>query len=326
MEETAFSYPRTQQLLACFPGAQIVPVAHYKDVFCRSRQDYCLQHRAQNLILAVQKSHFLYEGSPVCQSFGNRHFYYTSCIRNCIYDCEYCYLKGMYPSGHLLVFVNIEDTFLELERTLSVHPVYLCVSYDTDLPALEKITGYVKEWCRFAEQHPSLKVEIRTKSANSALWGELDPQDGVIFAFTLSPDAVIADYEHKTPSLSERLRSAAAAQRTGFPVRLCFDPMIYCADWKQQYTAMLRMVSEQIDMERIADVSVGTFRVSSDYLKIMRKNAPSSPVVQFPYRNVGGVYQYPGHLLEEMESFMENELLKLIPAEKIFRWEKETEG
>mgnify|MGYP006970641936 FL=1 len=35
-------------------------------------------------------------------------------MMNCIYDCSYCYLKGMYPSGHMVLFVNIEDTWKNL--------------------------------------------------------------------------------------------------------------------------------------------------------------------------------------------------------------------
>lgn len=103
-----------------------------------------LQHGSKALIIARKDGQLLYEGAEVCQSFGNEYFYYTSCVMNCIYDCEYCYLKGMYPSGNLVIFINIEDIFAELETLLAKHPVYLCVSYDTDLLALENIAGFVK--------------------------------------------------------------------------------------------------------------------------------------------------------------------------------------
>ena len=131
--------PETKRILTQFPQAEVIAIDHYKDVFCRSRQDYVRQHAAQNLILAAKHGELLYPGAPVCQSFGNEHFYYTSCVMNCVFDCEYCYLKGMYPSANLVVFVNLEDIFAEVEKRLAVHPVYLCVSYDTDLLALEHL-------------------------------------------------------------------------------------------------------------------------------------------------------------------------------------------
>ena len=114
VEEEIAEHPRVKQILARFMKAEIVYIRHYKDVFCRRRQDYEEQHHAQNLILAKKTGSLIYQGAPVCQNFGNTYFYYTSCMMNCIYDCEYCYLKGMYPSANIVIFVNIEDTWKNL--------------------------------------------------------------------------------------------------------------------------------------------------------------------------------------------------------------------
>lgn len=317
VEEAVRSHPRTQKILAEFPYAKIVEIGHYKDVFCRSRQSFRLQHRSQNLILAEKKGKLVYEGAPVCQNFGNQFFYYTSCVMNCIFDCEYCYLKGMYPSANIVIFVNLEDIFAEVERMLQSHPLYLCVSYDTDLPALEKIAGYVEEWCLFAEKHGNLNIEIRTKCANQTF---LRRAKGVIYAVTLSPQAVIDVWEHATPALAERLSFAAAAIQAGCSVRLCFDPMIYLPDWREHYAQMLEQADAVIRWDSIMDVSVGTFRVSQDYLKKMRKQEPDSAVVWYPFQKENGYYHYPNGLAEQMEAFLVERLEKRISGEKIFRW------
>ena len=57
-----------------FRRREVIDIDHYKDVFCRSRQDYVRQHAAQNLILAAKHGELLYPGAPVCQNFGNEHF------------------------------------------------------------------------------------------------------------------------------------------------------------------------------------------------------------------------------------------------------------
>ena len=64
--------------------------------------------------------------------------------------------------------------------------------------------------------------------------------------------------------------------------------MIYLPGWEQHYAGMLEQVYDAVDMEKIADVSVGTFRVSQDYLKTMRKQEPDSAVVWFPFQNENG--------------------------------------
>ena len=76
------------------------------------------------------------------QNFEILIFYYTSCMMNCIYDCEYCCLKCILREYRN--FCKYRRYFEELHRMLSEHPVYLCVSYDTDLLAFETMTGYNK--------------------------------------------------------------------------------------------------------------------------------------------------------------------------------------
>lgn len=56
-------------------------------------------------------------------------------MMNCIFDCEYCYLKGMYPSGNLVVFVNLEDIFAELESLLAQKAyIFACHMMQTSWP------------------------------------------------------------------------------------------------------------------------------------------------------------------------------------------------
>ena len=320
IEEKVRENPRTKRILEHFPNANRIYIKHYKDVFNRSRQSVTVQHQSQALIIAEKTGAKIYKGAPVCQSFGNEYFYYTSCMMNCVFDCEYCYLKGMYPSGNMVIFVNLEDYFAELEQVLKDHPIYLCVSYDADLVACDSLTDYVREWVEFTRSHDKLTIEIRTKSGRQDIWEKLKGCDRVIAAYTISPDTISARDEHYAGTPSDRIRAAKSAMDNGFPVRLCFDPMIYCRDWKDAYDKLCQEVFSQLDASRLWDVSVGSFRISQDYLKKMRKEEPESAIVNFPYDNVQGYYQYPEYLREEMEGFMVERLGKYIPADKIFRW------
>ena len=345
---------KAEEIISHFPEAVVVRIGHYKDVFNRHKQNYVKQHHAQALILAVKQGTLVYPGAKVCQSMGNKHFYYTSCMMNCLFDCEYCYLKGMYPSGNMVIFLNLKDIFSEVEALLKEHPVYLCVSYDSDLMAIEKLTGYVREWIDFTNRHPDLTIEVRTKAGNidfeslvegpgKGICCRTESCDGLkeasvnvnasddgeqespvssrnIFAFTLSPEYVVKHYEHKTGSLEGRIRSVKKALELGFTVRLCFDPMIFCPDWRSEYEKMMDKVFAEIPVEKIFDFSVGSFRLSEEYLKNMRRNMPDSAVVQYPYENDHGVYHYSRKLTDEMENRMVEKLCEKVTEEKIFRW------
>lgn len=325
VESKVLRLKRTERILAHFPKAEVIEIRHYKDVFNRRRQNPAVQHQHQNLIIAAKEGRLVYPGAPVCQSFGNAHFFYTSCVMNCVFDCEYCYLKGMYPSGNLVIFVNLEDIFEEVRGLLAKFPVYLCVSYDTDLMAVEGLTGYVEEWARFVRSNPGLSIEVRTKSRHlcTETLQQAAPGDGrVIYAVTLSPEEVIRAYEHGTGTLEGRLRAARSFMDAGFPVRLCFDPMIYMPGWEEIYDRMIRQASETIDFLRVRDFSVGSFRISETYLKPMRRALPRAAVVQYPFELTDGYYHYPAVLADRMELFMEHAIRFCAGDAEIFRWEE----
>lgn len=321
IEKAAYNHPITQRVLSHFPNSTLIEVNHYKDVFCRSHQNYMLQKQSPSLILAQKQNKLLYEGAPVCQDFGNKHFYYSSSVMNCVYDCEYCYLQGMYLSANQVIFVNLEDIFHEVELLLKKHPVYLCVSYDTDLLAMENVLGYVKEWSEFALKHSDLTIEIRTKSANRSPLNRLVPNENIIFAWTLSPQGIAERFEHNTPSFNQRLSCIQEAIQKGFPVRLCFDPMIYIEDWRNLYSDMIESTFAAISGDKIKDVSIGAFRVSHDYMKQMRKQRPDSQIIQYPFENENGVFQYGKKLSKEMIDFAYEKIRRFIPEDKIFLWE-----
>ena len=323
VERRALPYEMTKRILSVFPEAELILIDHYKEIFARPRQDVGGQHLSGQLILAVKEGQLIYQGAPVCQDFGEDHFYYTSCQMNCVFDCEYCFLKGVYPSGYRVLFVNAQDFLEETKKLLAEHPVYISISYDTDLLAMEKLTGYVRAWQDLASSEPDLRVEVRTKSAAANMWDALSPWPGMIYAFTMSPQPVVDRFEHGTPSLARRIAAAAEGLRRGFAVRLCFDPMICLTGWRAAYGQMLEEISEGLPLDQVRDFSVGSFRVSQDYLKRMRRLMPRSAVVQYPYENIDGVYQYPPALAEEMETFVENGLKALAPGKGVYRWKEQ---
>ena len=335
VEEALLQSPNVERILQKFPKAKVIPIKHYKDVFNRKKQGRLPQSRSRKLILAKKEGQRLYDGAVVCQDFSESHFCYTSLLMNCPFHCAYCYLQGMYPSSNLVMFLNLEDYFSDCRKWIAEKgSLYLCISYDTDLLAMEGIYPYVEEFARFLNQENALRIEVRTKAGGEGLWRKMqrlplssDARKRMIFAFTLSPEEIIEEAEEGTARLSSRIFAIQKALEEGYLVRLCFDPMIYHPRWKELYSDLLEEVFEKIPMEQIHDCSLGSFRISESYLKAMGKALPNSPHTQFPYENSGGYYHYPKALMEEMEGFLYSRLLARLPKEKIFRWDnREADG
>ena len=333
VEEAILQSPDVERVLRKFPKAKVVPIKHYKDIFNRKKQGRFAQSRSRKLILAKKEGQRLYDGAVVCQDFSESHFCYASLLMNCPFHCSYCYLQGMYPSSNLVMFLNLEDYFSDCKKWIAEKgSLYLCISYDSDLLAMEGVYPYVEGFARFLNQENALRIEVRTKAGGEGLWRKmqklplsLEGRKRMIFAFTLSPEEIIEEAEEGSARLSSRIFAIQKALEEGYLVRLCFDPMIYHPRWKAFYSDLLQEVFEKIPMEQIHDCSLGSFRISESYLKAMGKALPSSPHTQFPYENTGGYYHYPKELMEEMEGFLYSRLQEKLPKEKIFRWDSQGE-
>lgn len=323
IEEKAADCVETKAVLSKFPHARRIVVRHYKDVFCRSHQEFSLQKKSPNLILAKRDTRCLYEGAKPCQDFGFSHFYYISSVMNCVYDCEYCYLQGMYPSANLVVYVNLQEEFRQVEEKLKQHPLYLCISFDTDLLAMEPVLGYVRQWITFAREHEGLTIEVRTKSANYQQIADIPPLERVILAWSLSPQEIVQRYEHKTASLPARLDNAAQAVQDGWKIRLCFDPVIIQKGWETSYRKLVQQTFQKIPAQGVLDVGIGTFRVAKDALKRMRKGRMESALLHYPYTLDGGVYQYDRQVRQKVLGNMRTWLQEYLPEKIIYEWQEE---
>lgn len=306
-------------------GSRVVWINHYKDIFNRKGQSLAFQKKSPALILAKKEGKLVYNGSKECQSFGNEHFYYTSCMMNCLFDCEYCYLQGMYPSADVVLFMNLDDIFHEVDELLREHGVYLCISYDTDLVALENITGYCRRWIEYAKNRVGLTIELRTKAELSdSFIRMLDEKEceNIIFAFTLSTDMIQLSYEHNTHSIQSRIASIMRASQKGLNVRVCFDPLLTYADLsalKKAYGTLIDKLFESVTDQMLYDVSLGEFRVPCDYLKRMRKRRPDSKLLAYQFEIEDGSFCC-GKNGTELADYVEECLRKHLSPEKIYRW------
>ena len=319
VEKKILNNKNTLEILSKFKDVKIIEIENYKEVFSSNNQDFHLQKLGQKLILASNKANMIYEGAVVCESFENDNFYYTSSIINCVYDCEYCYLQGVYSSGNIVIFVDIEKVFEEVEELYNkLKTLYLCISYDTDLLAIENICGFSEKWYYFIEDKKDLKIELRTKSGNIDKFLNLKPLDNFIIAFTLSPENIALRNEKYTASFKNRVKAIKELQEKRWKVRICIDPLIYSDNFEKNYSQMIEYLFNEIDKEKVIDVSIGVFRISKEYLKKMRNQNQNSEILYYPFECIDGVYTYSDKTKSYMRNFIKEQFLKYIDEKKIY--------
>lgn len=325
IEEGAETFPLTKRILERLSHATRVSISNYKDVFARSGQNFQLQKQSPKLILACKKDNHIYRGSMASQDFGYRNFYYNSLLLNCVYNCDYCYLQGMYPSGNMVVFVNEEDFYRATrvairDRPFPEEPLYLCISYDTDLLAYESVVPYTSRFIEFTRANKDLVIEIRTKSANWRALETIEPSERCILAWTLSPPEVASQYEKLTPSPSLRIQAIKQCLERGWPVRLCFDPVLKIRNWESVYRSFFDDVFKHLPAAKIRDVSLGVFRMNADYFKRMKKQRTDSDILYYPFENSQSFVSYPTEERLEIVETLKAKLMDYLPSEKIETW------
>lgn len=322
IERSVLDHPQTEAIRAKFSASHTIIIDHYKDVFNRSNQSFATQSDSKKLILARKEGKFLHEGSQYSDGFDHEQFFYASSVMGCLYDCDYCYLQGLYPSANTVLFVNLEDAFAQLLPYLG-RDTLVATSYDTDTLAIETLTHQTTQWLEFAQHHPNLHLEIRTKSANINALKNTSPMDQVILAWTLSPQAIIDQYEHATPTLAKRLSAISEVIKMGWKVRICIDPVIHTDEFEFLYPHLIDTIFTTIEPESIDQLTLGSFRMSQSHLRSLKK-LRRSDIAFYPYSVKDEMATYPeileAHILETLLA----KATQFIPTERIRTWQRQS--
>ncbi|MBC8400777.1 MAG: hypothetical protein H8E14_04755 [Candidatus Marinimicrobia bacterium] len=326
IEEQARDYTLTANILKNFPNSIQVGIDNYQEVFHRANQQFVIQKNHLNLILAVKKDGLLYAGSPECQDYANPNFFYTTPVLNCIYDCSYCFLQGKYSSANIVVFVNQDDFFTAVRQELPKRPdlkkpLFLALSYDTDLMATENLIPISRDWIEFACSEYDLLVEIRTKSSAFSMLADVQVTDQVLLAWTLSPQEVIDQYERLTPSLEQRLTAVNKALAAGWHVRICIDPIVYLDNWMEIYAAFVDKIFMILPPDKIYDINVGTFRMNATFYRRIKNLRPDSDPYFRLSAKKGKIITMPEDLRQRMLAMVRKRLSKYLPKSQIVVWE-----
>jgi spore photoproduct lyase len=319
-ERAVLDHPRARRILERFPGAVVVPVDRYGEVFNRNQQSFRLQKRKPSLILAEKQGQRLAK-APYGIG-GNRNFYFSH-VLNCLYDCRYCFLQGMYRSAHYVLFVNYEDFQEDIEtaaRESSGDDTYFFSGYDGDSLALEPLTGFLEAFLPFFAARPRMVVELRTKSVAIRPLVEREPFPNCVAAFSFTPSPIWNALERGVPPVELRIEKAAELARRGWRVGLRFDPLVYVPDFAERYGELFRDVFAAIPREAIHSVGMGAFRLPHGYFHRLRRLYPEEKLFAAPFEDREGMTSYPGALEDELRSTCRGFLLEYVPESILFSY------
>ena len=319
VEHEISTHPRTLRICARYPKARIISIRRFSEVFNSRSQDFKEQKKNPSLILAHKSGKFIHP-TPPGYHVGGKHNYYFSHMLNCVYDCRYCFLQGMYQSGNYVVFVNTEEFLDDISRTANQHdsPSWYFSGYDCDSLALDPITQFVNDCLDHFEKLPNAWLELRTKSTQIRPLLNRSAINNVVVAYSLSPEAIVAAEEHGTPSLQKRLDALSRLQTQGWKVGLRFDPLLYSDNFEELYGPFFKQVFAALDMSQVHSVSLGVFRLPKGFHKKLVRMYPESKLLAAPLDLRDSMMTYPEASETSMRDFCYKQLNLAVRPDQFF--------
>ncbi|MDO6459091.1 hypothetical protein Q4485_00120 [Granulosicoccaceae sp. 1_MG-2023] len=321
VEEAALALPKTQEILARYPRARKITVERYGEIFNPRAQNFRLQKQNPALILALKHDGFVLPAPPEYNIGGDHNFYFSH-MMNCVYDCRYCFLQGMYQSANYVVFVNYEDFFARIAEQQAALPDgergWFFSGYDCDSLAFEPVTGFIDAALAHFAAHPQSMLELRTKSTQIRPLLRREAMDNVVVAFSLSPDAVVQRWEAKTPSLEKRLLAASRLAQQGWQIGLRFDPVVVTGDSIAAYRALFERVFAVLPEAAVHSVSLGPFRLPKPFYKKLVRIYPEESLFAGETQINGNMISAEAQQETQLLQACREAILSYIPQRKFF--------
>lgn len=221
------------------------------------------------------------EGSPSGTEFAIVHAWGCPC------DCAYCFLQSEQTGWRPVLRTDPTEVVSQVERFCNeaAGPIRLHAGEVCDVFAFDPLTGVAAGLADavrpFGER---VRLELRTKMDCVDGLLATTPAENVVVSFTLCPKQQARQYDFGADPPEARIAAAVRCQQAGWRVGLRFDPIVTATGWEHSYDELLEELSQRLDPERIADVSLGVLRYDAALRRIMRRRWPRLGVGSTEYQ------------------------------------------
>ena len=321
IEKNISNHHRTKKILEKFPKKHIIFIDHYGEIFNKKKQNFRLQKKNQSLIIAKKNNKFIIETPENSKISNDSMNFYFSHMYNCVYDCKYCYLQGLFASSNYVIFVNFEDFFHEIKRKINSNKnrkITFFSGYDCDSLALENVTGFLKEVLPQFKDYKNAYLEIRTKSASLYPFKSIEPSHNFILAYSLMPNRASYNLDIKAPSIDKRLKTIFKLSKLGWKIGLRFDPLIYYKNWEKDYDDLFSYIQDNLSSQSIHSITFGSLRFPKKSFKTIENFYPDEILFSSNFIEKNNKIFYPEKITELMFEFCKKKFMKYVGEEVLF--------
>lgn len=231
---------------------------------------------------------------------------------NCPMGCSYCILQYYLNQPATIVYTDFDDIFAELTGKLQRQPRRFFRIGTGELGDSLAVAGsvcFAREAIRLFADIPNALLELKTKTTEIEDLLDLRHGGHTVLAWSLNPQTIIEQEEHKTAHLMPRLAAAKRAAEAGYRLAFHFDPILHVRNWKELYGELVDELYLQIDPSRIAWISMGSLRFPPSMKAKITARYPRSTVTYAEMvRGMDGKLRYPRPLRVPMYRFIYQKL------------------
>ncbi|MFF2347180.1 spore photoproduct lyase family protein [Pseudarthrobacter sp. NPDC058119] len=255
-QPAALELPRGQEILARWPGADVVPVESHWNIPDLHGDETNVPRwsriKTEALVLGIKKS------LTVKPNGLSADFIAPSTANGCAMACAYCYVprhKGY--SNPITVFANIDQIAATLERHATRQGLKLepnqCdpdlwvydIGENSDCSVDALISPNVEELVGLFRELPNAKLSFATKFVNPGMlaW---DHGGHTRIRFSLMPADLARSIDVRTSPVAERMAAINDFVEAGYEVHVNFSPVIITGTWLADWEELLRQLDETL--------------------------------------------------------------------------------
>lgn len=250
--------------------------------------------------------------------------YQLPLLSGCIGQCQYCYLNtNMGDKPYMRVNVNIEDILNQADDYIKMRLPEQTIfegSATSDPVPVEPYSKILKSTVQHFSKSPNGRFRFVTKYTDIDTLLDIDHNGHTEIRFTLNTNAVIKNYEHRTPSFEKRLEASIKVIQAGYPTGFLIAPVFLYPDWKEDYQHLLLELRKKLPGQLSHPL---TFEIISHRYTTRAKNVITEifPEHQLPmkdedrsykYGQFGyGKFVYPKDQLSEISQFFQKEITSI---------------
>ncbi|GAB4181636.1 MAG: deoxyribodipyrimidine photo-lyase [Calditrichia bacterium] len=264
-----------------------------------------------SLFISEHKGNFVKSCPGTDKYYRCCQYYVINEMTHCPLNCSYCILQFYLDLPVITYFINIEDMLrelIELSQRFPKRILRIGTGELTDSLALDHVFHLNEKIIRQTQNKTNIVFEVKTKTNQidhlmSAAF------ERMVFSWSVNPEEIIKREEKKTSSLKARLTAMKQVVPTTAKIGLHFDPIIRYHNWQEGYKKLIEQLGRTVPADKIAWISMGSFRHPADLKFEILKNHPETSLYQSEFiTGKDGKKRYPRFARRELYQFIYQEL------------------